>query len=98
MKRIIKPKNVIISINRLCSWNKRLYLTHPVKEERRELVTSNFLDEFLSLFSVTEKSSLDYQNNLYSKEELLKHIGKVGIENIEKDEAFKNLDIDFTGN
>jgi ATP-dependent helicase/nuclease subunit B len=79
----------------LCSWNKRLYLTHPVKEERRELVTSNFLDEFLSLFCVTEKSSLNYFNNLYSKEELLKYIGKVGIENIEKDEAIKNLDIDL---
>lgn len=79
----------------LCSWNKRLYLTHPVKEERRELVTSNFLDEFLSLFSVTEKSSLNYQDNLYNKEELLKHIGKVGIENIEKDEAFKNLNINL---
>jgi ATP-dependent helicase/nuclease subunit B len=79
----------------LCSWNKRLYLTHPVKEERRELVTSNFLDEFLSLFAVTEKSSLSYQDNLYSKEELLKYIGKVEIENIEKDEAFKYLNIDF---
>ena len=79
----------------LCSWNKRLYLTHPVKEERRELVTSNFLDEFLSLFSVTEKSSLNYEDNLYSKEELLKYIGKVRIENIEEDEAFKNLNIDF---
>lgn len=79
----------------LCSWNKRLYLTHPVKEERRELVTSNFLDEFLSLFSVTEKSSLNYVDNLYSKEELLKYIGKNGIESIEKDEAFKNLNIDF---
>lgn len=79
----------------LCSWNKRLYLTHPVKEERRELVTSNFLDEFLSLFSVTEKSILSYQDNLYNKEELLKYIGKVGIKKIEKAEAFKNLDIDF---
>jgi ATP-dependent helicase/nuclease subunit B len=80
----------------LCSWNKRLYLTHLVKEERRELVTSNFLDEFLSLFSVTEKSSLDFQDNLYSKEEFLKYVGKVGLDNIEKDEAFKNLNIDFS--
>jgi ATP-dependent helicase/nuclease subunit B len=79
----------------LCSWNKRLYLTHPVKEERRELSTSTFLDEFLSLFSVTEKSSLNYHDNLYSKEEMLKHIGKVGIENIENNEAIKNLNINF---
>ena len=79
----------------LCSWNKRLYLTHPVKEERRELVTSNFLDEFLSLFTVTEKSSLNYKDNLYNKEELLKNIGEVGTEKFENDNAIKDLNIDL---
>jgi ATP-dependent helicase/nuclease subunit B len=79
----------------LCSWNKRLYLTHPVKEERRELVTSNFMDEFLTLFSVTEKSSADYQNKLYNKEDLLKHLGNVGIENFEEPKSLQNFNINL---
>ena len=79
----------------LCSWNKRLYLTHPLKEERRELVTSNFLDEFLSLFDVTEKSVINYQDKLYSKEELLRHIGQVGTKKFENDDAIKDLNIDL---
>lgn len=79
----------------LCSWEKRLYLTHPLKEERRELVTSNFLDEILSLFSVTEKSLLDYQDKLYSKEDLLKHLGQIGIENFEDKKILKDFNIDI---
>lgn len=78
----------------LCSWEKRLYLVHPQKEERRELVTSNFLDEFLTLFSVSEKSAADYHKNLYSHEELLKHIGRTGVENL-SEEDFRNADIDI---
>jgi ATP-dependent helicase/nuclease subunit B len=79
----------------LCSWNKRLYLTFPLKEERRELITSNFLDEFSFLFSVTEKSGLDYRDNLYNKEELLKYIGEVGIGNFEEGDIAKDLNIDL---
>lgn len=79
----------------LCSWNKRLYLTYPNKEERRELVASNFLDEFLSLFSVTEKTESDYQNTLYSKEDLLKYIGQNGIDAGERTEAAKKLNINL---
>jgi ATP-dependent helicase/nuclease subunit B len=79
----------------LCSWNKRLYLTYPQKEEKRELVESNFLDEFLSLFSVSEKSISNYQGNLYNKEELLRYIGKVGVDNFEEDYAIKDLNIDL---
>ncbi len=78
----------------LCSWNKQLYLTYPKKEERRELVPSNFLDEFLAHFSVTEKSPADYDDKIYNKEELLKHIGQIGVEQFANDAEIKNLKID----
>jgi len=59
----------------LCSWKKGLYLTYPLTEERKELIQSNFLTEFKELFMVKEKSAEDYENKIYSKEELLKLFG-----------------------
>ncbi len=60
----------------LCSWEKGLYLTHPVTDDKKELVESNFLIEFKNLFEVKKKTSEDYSGTIYSKEELLKHIGE----------------------
>lgn len=79
----------------LCSWEKRLYLTQPMNEERRELVSSNFLDAFLSLFSVKEKSIADYAGKVFNKEEMLIHIGQNGIKNFKHNEIVDDLNIDL---
>lgn len=79
----------------LCSWKKRLYLSYPKMEERRELVRSNFIDDFLTLFSVTQKTSKDYAENIYNQEELLKYLGRKGISSSSDDQALKHLEIDL---
>ena len=66
----------------LCSWKKKLYLTHPLSEEIRELVRSNFLTEFKNLFEITEKKETDYLNKIYSKDELLRAAGFIGVDSI----------------
>jgi len=63
----------------LCSWKKGLYLTYPLSEERKELVQSNFLTEFKSIFNVKEKTAEDYKDTIYSKEELLKLAGRTDL-------------------
>ncbi len=60
----------------LCSWEKQLYLTYPFREENKELVESNFLDEFSNLFALKTKTEKDYSDTIYSKEELLIELGK----------------------
>ncbi|MHB1686677.1 MAG: PD-(D/E)XK nuclease family protein [Ignavibacteriaceae bacterium] len=60
----------------LCSWDKKLYLTVPLHEEKTEMVESNFLSDFTSLFKVKLKSEKDYDENIYSKEDLLVYAGK----------------------
>ena len=62
----------------LCSWNKHLYLTYPLQEERKELVRSNFLSDFLSIFDVGNKNEEDYLGTVYSKEDLYINIGRLG--------------------
>jgi ATP-dependent helicase/nuclease subunit B len=66
----------------LCSWKKKLYLTYPRKEEKKDLVESNFLTEFSYLFDISEKTAEDYFNLIYSKEELLRLIGSSSMEEI----------------
>jgi ATP-dependent helicase/nuclease subunit B len=59
----------------LCSWKKGLYLTHPQTDERKELVESNFLQEFKVAFKLTRKTENDYDNIIFSRLELLKYVG-----------------------
>ncbi|MFC2136308.1 PD-(D/E)XK nuclease family protein, partial [Bacteroidota bacterium] len=59
----------------LCSWRKKLYLTHPVSHSGRELVESIFLKDFMSYFDVSLKNAGDYLSTIYSYEELLEHTG-----------------------
>jgi ATP-dependent helicase/nuclease subunit B len=77
----------------LCSWKKGLYLTVPLKEERRELAESTFLSEFANLFHFSEKKEEDYLNKIYSQEELLKYIGEKGIEG-SKDQNLGGINFD----
>ncbi len=63
----------------LCSWDKHLYLTYPLQEERKELVQSNFLTDFLSLFIVKDINENVYSDTVYSKEDFYIHLGRLGI-------------------
>jgi ATP-dependent helicase/nuclease subunit B len=60
----------------LCSWQKRLYLSYPAIDGTKELSRSVFLNEFEDLFEVTKIDESHYQDNIYSKEELLINFGK----------------------
>ena len=79
----------------LCSWKKSLYLTLPSNEEKKELVESNFLTEFTNLFEVSEKTEKDFQDTLFSGEEVLEFIGQTGVENVKDNESLKGYDIDL---
>jgi ATP-dependent helicase/nuclease subunit B len=59
----------------LCSWKKGLYLTHPQTDERKELVESNFLQEFKVTFEIAEKTEEDYDDLIFSRLELLRYVG-----------------------
>jgi len=66
----------------LCCAKKKLYLSHSLKDERKEYTPSTFVDDLLRLFSVKEKSYEDYSDFIYSKSELMKYAANL---NLEKD-------------
>jgi ATP-dependent helicase/nuclease subunit B len=68
----------------LCCWRKKLYLTSPKQDERKELVESNFLTEFERLFLPEIKTAKDYSDKIYSKEELLIYTGEKGTDSLRK--------------
>lgn len=59
----------------LCTWKEALYLTHPCKDERRELVPSNFLQQFSDDFGLIEINEKDFQNYVFSKQEFYELLG-----------------------
>jgi ATP-dependent helicase/nuclease subunit B len=59
----------------LCAWDKGLFLTYPQFEEKKELVQSSFLLDFLRLYSVQNKNEQSYSEIIFSKRALLKHVG-----------------------
>jgi len=61
----------------LCAWKKRLYLSYPQFDEKKELVQSSFLLDFKKLFEVVSRDRKNYKDKLYSIEELLKQFGKI---------------------
>jgi ATP-dependent helicase/nuclease subunit B len=60
----------------LCSWRKGLYFSHPQSDDRKELVESNFLIEFKNTFEVSELTAKDFEDTVFSGNELLEYIGK----------------------
>ncbi len=68
----------------LCTWNKNLYFTYPRRDERKEFVQSDFLNEFINTFEVSVGAESDNANKIYTREQLLTFIGKNGIEKAEK--------------
>ncbi|MFZ0455187.1 MAG: 3'-5' exonuclease, partial [Ignavibacteriaceae bacterium] len=83
----------------LCSFDKGLYLTTPLQDDKQELVESNFLKEVSKHFHVTNKDEKDYLTSVYSKEELLKFTGRNLTKNpdeiIRIKEKIKNNSIPF---
>ena len=81
----------------LCSWDKKLFLTTPQLEKNKELSESTFLKDFLDLFEVNLKTENDYENLIYSKEELLNFVGESGVYNFLKEyvELKDKLDLSF---
>ncbi len=80
----------------LCSVNKGLYLTYPIQDDRQELVESNFLKEFTKYFPIINKNENDYLSSIYSKEELLKFIGRASIS--EEWEEIKRIEENISDN
>jgi len=60
----------------LCCWKKKLVLSTSKTENGKELEESVFLKEFLRLFEVTEKKEENYENILYTDEEILISAGQ----------------------
>ena len=79
----------------LCAWNKHLYLSCPLYEDKSELVPSNFLTEFSGLFEGNTKDEKDYTGTLYSKEELLIYAGETGVESAGKEFKSQETGIDW---
>lgn len=60
----------------LCAWNKKLYLTFPLTESGRETIISTFLKDLEEVFAVSSKNETDYEDAIYSLEEMQTLIGK----------------------
>ena len=88
----------------LCTWNKQLYLTFPMTQGGKETVVSTFLKDFEELCIIIEKNEDDYEDAIYSKEDLLIAAGRNEInltkntfddfESINSDRILKAIEID----
>jgi ATP-dependent helicase/nuclease subunit B len=72
----------------LCCTNKKLYLTYSLKDDRKEFTPSTFINDFVRIFKIKEKTSRDYSHIISSKTELLKYVSLMDIEN-DKEELSK---------
>lgn len=79
----------------LCTWKKHLFLTQPLFDDKKELVESNLFTEFNNLFDLKKKDETDYENLIFSKEELLKYIGETPLEKIDELELPGEIDVDL---
>jgi len=80
----------------LCTWKKKLYLSFPQTDDKRDLVQSSFLKDFKSLFELKEISKADFANTIYSKEELLEYLGRLSSEQRDKINIPDEADIDLS--
>lgn len=75
----------------LCAWNKKLYLTWPRRDDRKEFVQSDFLREFRNTFEISEREEKNYENKIYTKEQLLIFAGKHGLQEAERSTGLSGL-------
>ncbi|RPI60471.1 MAG: hypothetical protein EHM44_10370, partial [Ignavibacteriales bacterium] len=64
----------------LCCAKKRLYLSFPMKDEKKEFTPSTFVNDLLRLFKDEEKTIKDYSELVYSKSELMKYAATLDLE------------------
>ncbi len=60
----------------LCSWNKKLYFTFPQRNDRTELIESNYLNDFKIVFDISAVNENNLSEKIYSKDDLLIYVGK----------------------
>lgn len=58
----------------LCCVNKNLFLSHSLKDDKKEFTPSTFISDLKKLFIVSLKTNADYENLIYSKPEFLEKI------------------------
>ncbi len=78
----------------LCTWKKQLFLTYPLTESGKEIIVSTFLDEFEEVFSISSKNENDYEDIIFSNEDLQTLIGKNGTESV-SGKMKSNLTVDL---
>ncbi len=64
----------------MCVPEKCLYVTYPLKGDKKELTESSFITDLEKLFYIKNKSENDFKNFIGSKEELFKAVGKSELE------------------
>lgn len=57
-------------------WQKGLYLSYSLSDNKKEIVESSFLMDLLKLGEIKVKTEKDYSNSLYNNEEILKMFGE----------------------
>jgi len=79
----------------LCTWRKKLYLSFPEFDGKRELVQSSFLQDFNSLFETQNINRDNFKDGIYSKEELLELLGKLSPEQRKEIKIPSEINIDI---
>lgn len=73
----------------LCVPEKYLFISYPVKGDKKELAESSFITDLEKLYIIQKKNESDYSHLIYSKEEFLKNI-VFSEQEIKLDKAIKN--------
>ena len=60
----------------LCSWRKKLYFTFPQRNDRTELIESNYLNDFKIVFDISKKNENNLSGKIFSKDDMLVYAGK----------------------
>jgi len=81
----------------LCTWKKKLYLSYPQTDGKRDLVQSNFLQDFNALYETKKITRSDFKDEIYSKEEMLELLGKLSPEQRTELKLPEEVKIDIDG-
>lgn len=75
----------------LCTVNKKLYLTYPTNDEKKEFTTSTFVNDLSKVLEIKNINADTYNDYIYSKMELLRKIDKSSIESNETKKLLEKL-------
>ncbi len=78
----------------LCCAKKKLYLSFPMKDEKKEFTPSTFVSDLLRIFNAKEKSSNDYSDLIYSKSELMRYAATLDLDKDKDKLATLGIDIE----